>query len=253
MEHDDSVLIVSDIQKSYGSNKVLKGVSFDVKQGEIFTILGPNGAGKTTLLKIIEQLIPKDKGSIELFGINPFKYKSKAKLLIGAQLQRGGFYPKLTLVKQLNFISSLYGVTVNPREYLERVNLWWHRKKYVEQLSGGLRQRFAICAALVHRPKLLILDEPTAALDVHERYNIWDLVFSLKEQGMTIILTTHYMREAQTLSDRLIILDNGVVKVIGRPQELIELLAESNYKPRFGSTLSIEDVYVSMTRSAYED
>jgi ABC-2 type transport system ATP-binding protein len=240
------ILEVSEVYKSYKNTQVLRGISFTVNRGEIFGILGPNGAGKTTLLSIIELLEGKTSGSIAICGKEISINQVLTKQLIGVQLQSNGFYPGLNLIAQLKFIASLYGAKINPQELLEFVNLWDFRYKKFEQMSGGQRQRFAICAALVNNPAILILDEPTASLDVPERYNIWDLVLRLKRMGKTILLITHYMNEAEALCEKLVIMRNGSIIARGTPEGLLNELKELGVKPKLGS-ISMEDVYLYYT------
>ena len=186
MAHPDNVVVVENIVKTYGKAKVVGGVSFAVKRGEIFGILGPNGAGKTTTLEMLEALRPIDGGSAVIDGIDVAKSPQKIKQAIGIQLQSTDFYDKLNLREQLKMFASLYNVKVNPDELLEKVQLTEKAKSYVEQLSGGQKQRFAIASALVNKPTVLFLDEPTTGLDPQARRNMWDLIKQIRTEGMKI-------------------------------------------------------------------
>ncbi len=203
-----NAISVKNLTKRYDGTKVVDGISFSVKEGEIFGILGPNGAGKTTTLEMLEALRPIDEGDVMIAGVDVKKDPKKVKEIVGIQLQSTTFYDKLTLREQLLMFASLYGTTIDVNSLLERVQLTEKAKSYVERLSGGQKQRFAIAAALVNTPKVLFLDEPTTGLDPQARRNLWDLIESIKQSGITIVLTTHYMDEAELLCDRLAIMDN---------------------------------------------
>ena len=234
----------------------LKGVDLTVNRGEIYGILGTNGAGKTTLLRILETLTKPTSGQVRIDGLDVVKHPYAVKRRIGVQIQQGqgGFYQNRSLLDLLAIFAKLYGVRLSlsrRKEMLEFVNLLTHRRKSINELSGGQRQRFAICAALVHNPPLLILDEPTAALDVNERRRVWELLKTLQADGKTILLTTHYMREAEVLCERISILDQGQIAVTGSPGELIEKLRLHDLQVEYGDALTIEDVYVYLTNGGH--
>lgn len=254
MAHPDNVVAVENLVKTYGKTKVVGGVSFAVKRGEIFGILGPNGAGKTTTLEMLEALRPIDGGSAVIDGIDVAKNPQKIKQAIGIQLQSTDFYDKLNLREQLKMFASLYNVKVNPDELLEKVQLTEKAKSYVEQLSGGQKQRFAIASALVNKPTVLFLDEPTTGLDPQARRNMWDLIKQIRAEGMTIIMTTHYMDEAEILCDRLAIMDMGKIITIDSPRNLIKALLGRGFKKKqVVEQANLEDVFIDLTGKAIRD
>lgn len=240
--------------KTYGETNVVDGVSFSVGGGEIFGILGPNGAGKTTTLEMLEALRPIDGGQATIDGIDVAKQPKKVKRIIGIQLQATSFYDKLNLREQLKMFASLYGTRVNADELLEKVQLIDKAKSYVEQLSGGQKQRFAIASTLVNTPKVLFLDEPTTGLDPQARRNMWNLIKQIRNEGMTIILTTHYMDEAEVLCDRLAIMDNGKILTTDAPHNLIQALLKRGFKKKqVVEQANLEDVFIDLTGKAIRD
>ena len=240
--------------KTYGGMNVVDGVSFSVGGGEIFGILGPNGAGKTTTLEMLEALRPIDGGQATIDGIDVAKQPKKVKRIIGIQLQATSFYDKLNLREQLKMFASLYGARVNADELLEKVQLIDKAKSYVEQLSGGQKQRFAIASTLVNTPKVLFLDEPTTGLDPQARRNMWNLIKQIRNEGMTIILTTHYMDEAEVLCDRLAIMDNGKILTTDTPHNLIQALLKRGFKKKqVVEQANLEDVFIDLTGKAIRD
>lgn len=242
------ILEVRDLRKTYGGKDVVKGISFNVKKGEIFGILGPNGAGKTTTLEMIEALRPIDAGSVTLAGLDVKTQAWKVKEIIGIQLQSSNFYDKLTLVEQLNMFASFYGTRVNAMELLAEVELTEKAKSYVEQMSGGQKQRFSIATALVNQPKVLFLDEPTTGLDPQARRHLWDLVQKIRDKGITVILTTHYMEEAELLCDRVAVMDAGEIIALDSPQKLIKQLLDRGFKkPQKVEQATLEDVFIDLT------
>ena len=229
-------------------------MSFEVKKGEIFGILGPNGAGKTTTLEMLEALRPIDGGVATIDGIDVAKKPKDIKNIIGIQLQSTAFYDKLTLREQLKMFGSLYGRTVDTEALLAKVQLTEKAKNYVEQLSGGQKQRFAIASTLVNNPKVLFLDEPTTGLDPQARRNLWDLIKEIRDEGITILLTTHYMDEAELLCDRLAIMDSGKIITIDTPHNLIQqLLARGFKKEQVVEQANLEDVFIDLTGKAIRD
>lgn len=249
-----SIIQVEKLVKIYSGKNVVNGVSFDVMEGEIFGILGPNGAGKSTILEMIETLRKIDSGKVTLDGIDVAKDPKKVKKIIGIQLQNTAFMEKLNLNEQLRMFASFYGVSINTRALLESVNLLEHAKKYPEQLSGGQRQRFAIASALVNTPRVLFLDEPTTGLDPQARRNLWELVQDIKKRGITVVLTTHYMEEAELLCDRLAIMDEGEIKVIDSPKNLIQALLDRGFKKtKVIQEADLEDVFIDLTGKELRD
>ena len=250
----EPIVKVDKLVKTYDENNVVDGVSFEVKKGEIFGILGPNGAGKTTTLEMLEALRPIDGGTATIDGIDVAKKPKDIKNIIGIQLQSTAFYDKLTLREQLKMFGSLYGRTVDTEALLAKVQLTEKAKNYVEQLSGGQKQRFAIASTLVNNPKVLFLDEPTTGLDPQARRNLWDLIKEIRDEGITILLTTHYMDEAELLCDRLAIMDSGKIITIDTPHNLIQqLLARGFKKEQVVEQANLEDVFIDLTGKAIRD
>ena len=248
------IIKVEGLTKRYGATTTVKGVDFSVKEGEVFGILGPNGAGKTTTLEMIEALRPIDGGTAILDGLDVAKQPGEVKKIIGIQLQATAFFDKLTLVEQLRMFSSLYDTTSNPDELLAEVQLTEKAKSYVEQLSGGQRQRFSIAAALVNQPRVLFLDEPTTGLDPQARRNLWELIESIKKRGVTIVLTTHYMDEAELLCDRIAIMDNGRIVTIDTPKNLVKALLKRGFtKKQKVEQANLEDVFIDLTGKDLRD
>ncbi len=242
------ILKVSDLRKSYNDKEVVSGVSFEVKRGETFGILGPNGAGKTTTIEMIEALRPIDGGLVVLDGIVVGDDPQMVKEIIGIQLQSSSFYDRLTLVEQLRMFASFYGTKVNPLELLDEVELRDKAKSSVEKMSGGQKQRFSIAAALVNKPRILFLDEPTTGLDPQARRHLWDLIRQIKKKGITVILTTHYLEEAELLCDRVAIMDKGKIIALDSPKNLIkDLLKRGFKKEQHVEQANLEDVFIDLT------
>ena len=217
---------VRDIQKSYGDLRAVDGVTFEVGYGEFFGILGPNGAGKTTTLEIIEGLREPDGGEVGVLGLRPWPRNPALLPRIGVQLQATSFFERLTTREQLRTFADLYRVPAKRAdEMLEVVGLTSSAATRTEKLSGGQAQRLSIACALVHRPDVLFLDEPTGALDPQARRNLWDLLRAIAAEGHTIVLTTHHMDEAETLCQRVAIMDHGKILQIGAPAALVRGLA----------------------------
>lgn len=242
------ILEVKNLVKVYDDKKVVNGINFSVKKGEIFGILGPNGAGKTTTLEMIEALRPIDGGSASIDGIdvasNPYKVRS----IIGVQPQSPAFQDKSRLSELIEMFASAYGEKVNIKEFLDDVNLGEKANSYVENLSGGQKQRFSIAAALVHSPKVFFMDEPTTGLDPQARRNLWGLVRQVRDKGISVILTTHYMDEAEQLCDRVAIMDSGNIIALDTPQKLIkDLLKRGFRKEQRVEQANLEDVFIDLT------
>ena len=217
-----ATISVTEVRKSYGDTRAVDGVSFDVQPGEFFGILGPNGAGKTTTLEIIEGLRKADGGEIRVFGESPWPRNPRLLPRIGVQLQASSFFERLTAREQIRTWASLYGVSNKKAdEMLETVGLGDKGSTPIEKLSGGQAQRLSIACALVHGPDLVFLDEPTSGLDPQARRNLWDLLRSINDQGHTVVLTTHYLDEAEILCDRVAIMDHGKILQIGPPAALV--------------------------------
>ena len=220
----DEAVRVEGLVKRFGSLTAVDEISFDVRRGEIFGILGPNGAGKTTTLEIIEGLQPPTQGSVTVLGLNVLKQAAKVKARIGVQLQSSAYHDYLTLKEILALLASFYPKGESPDGLLEQVGLLDKANTRVNQLSGGQKQRFTVAASLVNDPELVILDEPTTGLDPQARRNLWALVRDIHRRGVTVVLTTHYMEEAEALCHRLAIMDRGRLLALDAPRALINQL-----------------------------
>ncbi|MGO4695840.1 ABC transporter ATP-binding protein [Paenibacillus sp. 2TAB26] len=220
------VLEVRNLQKSFGSVSAVAGISFTVEAGEVFTIIGPNGAGKTTTLEMIEGLQNPDAGQIEFGPLNWTKNSEQIKVSIGVQPQSSALFDLLTVEENLDLFATFYPKSRPAAEVLEMINLTDQRSKQVRKLSGGQKQRLAIGLAMINDPTIIFLDEPTTGLDPQARRNIWDIILKLKELGKTTILTTHYMEEAEKLSDRVCIVDQGKIVTLDTPAALIDRLTK---------------------------
>ena len=221
-----AAISVRDLRKSYGSLRAVDGVTFEVEPGEFFGILGPNGAGKTTTLEIIEGLREPDSGEVSVLGMSPWPRNPALLPRIGVQLQASSFFERLTAREQLRTFADLYGVPARRAdEMLDVVGMADVAGTRTEKLSGGQAQRLSIACALVHRPEVLFLDEPTGALDPQARRNLWDLLRGIAAEGHTVVLTTHHMDEAETLCQQVAIMDHGKVLQTGPPAALVRELA----------------------------
>jgi len=250
----EALLEIKNLRKSYGDFEAVKGVSFSVKKGEVFGILGPNGAGKTTTLEMIEGMRPITSGTALIDGLDVAKQPYVVKERIGIQLQASAFFPNLTLVELLNLFNDLYAETSDAMELLKEVELAEKARSKVKDLSGGQKQRFSIATTLVNKPVAVFLDEPTTGLDPQARRNLWDLVQQIKKKGTTVILTTHYMEEAQVLCDRVAIMDEGKIIAIDTPTALINQLLGRGFKPKHVvAPATLEDVFIDLTGKALRD
>ena len=218
-----NIIEVKKLTKRYDTVTAVDGISFEVCEGEIFGILGPNGAGKTTTLEMIEGLKSISSGRVSLGGFDVARETDKVKALIGVQLQSSSFFDGLNLVELLKTFASLYNRRVNALELLREVQLEDKATAQVVELSGGQKQRFSIAAALVNDPKVLFLDEPTTGLDPQARRNLWQLILSINKKGKTIVLTTHYMDEAELLCDRIAIMDHAKIIKLDSTANLLKL------------------------------
>jgi ABC-2 type transport system ATP-binding protein len=248
------IISVKNLKKYYGNFAAVKDISFDVYEGEIFGLLGPNGAGKSTTLEIIETLRDKTSGEVIVDGINLDKSPNDIKKIIGVQLQTSGFYPGLTLIELIHLFGGLYNQPVNPTELLKLVNLEDKAKNKFKELSGGQKQRFSIATTLINKPKIIFLDEPTTGLDPQARRNLWDLIKNIRDKGTTVIITTHYMDEAEQLCDRIAILDEGKIISLDSPDKMIDDLVASGFeKPKQVKAANLEDVFIHLTGKEMRD
>jgi ABC-2 type transport system ATP-binding protein len=243
-----NIITVDNLVRNYGDFTAVDGISFQVAKGEIFGLLGPNGAGKTTTLEILETLREKTSGEVEIAGLSLDREPHRIKSIIGVQLQSAEFYEGLNLREIIRLFAGFYGAQVDPLALLEKVGLASKAKAFVPQLSGGQKQRFSIATTIIHNPQVIFLDEPSTGLDPQARRNVWDLILHLKGQGRTIVLTTHYMDEAEILCDRVGLMDNGRILKLDRPDSLInELLNKGFSKDVAVRQATLEDVFLDLT------
>jgi len=243
-----AIVSVRELQKHYGDIHAVRGISFEVLQGEIFGLLGPNGAGKTTTVEILEGLRKADGGVAIVDGIDVSKEPAKAKERVGVQLQQSAFPENFTAKETVELFALCYGVTVDAMALLEEVDLADKAGQRQEKLSGGQRQRLSIATALVNKPRVLFLDEPTTGLDPQARRNLWELVRGIRQSGTTVFLTTHYMDEAEVLCDRVAVMDHGEIIAMDPPRTLITaLLGRGFTKPMIQQQATLEDVFLDLT------
>ena len=249
-----AIIQVTDLVKHYDNFIAVKGISFEVYEGEIFGILGPNGAGKTTTLEIIEILRPKTSGKVIVGGIDLDKDPMGIKNIIGVQLQAAGYYPNLNLKQIIDLFSGLYNKETDAMALLDKVNLRDKAKNKFKELSGGQKQRFSIATTLINEPRIIFLDEPTTGLDPQARRNLWDLIKQLRDNGATVVLTTHYMDEAEELCERVAIVDSGTIIALSTPSELIDnLLASGFTRKKEVKAANLEDVFLNMTGKEWRE
>ncbi len=250
-----SVIEVKDIKKKYGEVVAVSGVSFSVEKGEVFGLLGPNGAGKTTTVEMLEGITKIDEGEAFIEGIKVSQNNHTLQNIIGVSLQSNNFFDDLSLAEILSLFASFFNIKINPKEYLEEVTLVEKSKTKFKEISGGQKQRFTIALALVNNPKVLFLDEPTTGLDPQSRRHLWDIVEGLKEKGKTIILTTHFMDEAERLADRVAVMDSGKILKMGTPTELIQDLIKTGFKKKIvaDERANLEDVFIDLTGKNLRD
>ena len=250
----EAILKVKNLKKVYDGEAAVDGISFEVNKGEIFGILGPNGAGKTTTLEMIETLRTIDAGKIIVDGLNVAEKPNEVKQIIGVQPQTAAFQDKQKLSEIIEMFAAAYGERVNAKEFLDDVDLGEKANDFAEQLSGGQRQRLSIAAALVHNPKVFFLDEPTTGLDPQARRNLWDLIRMVRDKGVTVIMTTHYLEEAELLCDRVAIMDNGKIIALDKPHNLIKQLLKRGFKKEVVvEQANLEDVFIDLTGKALRD
>ena len=253
-----SIIKANNLVKTYkdstDSNKYIKavdGVSLSINAGEIYGILGPNGAGKTTTLEMLEGLKDIDEGTALINSINVSINPYQVKQVIGVQLQANEYFDNMSLYELLNLFSALYSLSNDPMELLNKVNLADKANAKTNELSGGQKQRFSIACALVNNPLVLFLDEPTTGLDPQAKRSLWDLVLDLNKIGMTIVLTTHNMEEAQILCQRIAIMDYGKIIAEDTPQNLILQYAPDKQREIISGNM--EDVFIALTGHGLRD
>ncbi len=244
----DPVIIANDIRKKYEDIDAVNGISFQVRRGEIFGMLGPNGAGKTTTVEILEGMRNADSGEAVIDGINVKKDPTSVKSIIGVQLQQNAFFDNLKLSEIVGMYAQLYETKVDSVEVLSRVGLEGRKNSKYAQLSGGQKQRLSIAVALVNDPVILFLDEPTTGLDPQARRQVWALVKKIRDDGATIVLTTHYMEEAEEPCDRIAVIESGKIIAIDTPNALIDQLLATGFKPEKRlREATLDDVFLNLT------
>ncbi len=251
----DPILQVSDLRISYGDFQAVKNIQFEVRAGEIFGLLGPNGAGKTSSLSAVEGLLKPDSGRIRVAGYDVFTHAREAHANMGVQLQSTSFQPELTVSEIIRLYAGVHGLRLSDQrmsEILGNIQLGEAGAKRFGQLSGGQQQRVSLTIALLHEPSLVLLDEPTTGLDPQSRRQLWTRMESLRSAGHAILLTTHSMEEAESVCDRIAIIDHGEVIATGTPQELIDLHRQD---PEVISVsrkgrITLEDVFIGLTGTA---
>jgi len=243
-----TIISVKNLVKNYGSFQAVKGISFDVYENEIFGMLGPNGAGKSTTLEVIETLREKTSGEVVVDGHDLDKEPGEIKKIIGVQLQTSGYYPGLNLVDLIELFCGLYNKDMEPMELLQMVNLTEKAKSKFKELSGGQKQRFSVATTLINDPKIIFLDEPTTGLDPQARRSLWELIRTIRSRGTTVIITTHYMDEAEYLCDRVAVIDSGKIIALNSPDQMIDDLVASGFeRPKEVKKANLEDVFIHLT------
>lgn len=229
---------ISDLSKSYGSIKAVQGLSLDIYKGEIFALLGPNGAGKTTTIEILEGYRTRDRGEVSVLGFDPQKHAelNRLKQRMGVMLQQSSIYQIIRVGEAIKLFASYYNNPADTDELIKLVGLQDHTRSVFKDLSGGQKQRMGLALALVGNPDIVFLDEPTASMDPQARIQTWEIIKRLKERGVTVLLTTHYMEEAQRLADRVAIIDHGVLIALDTPDALAQHLGgdEISFKAQQG-------------------
>lgn len=244
----EPIISVQGLVKKYGNFTAVDGISFEVMEGEIFGFLGPNGAGKSTTLEIIETLREKTAGKIIVDGLDLDKDPLEIKKRIGVQLQTSGYYPGLNLVQLIEMFAGLYNKKVDPMALLASVNLQDKAKNKYKEMSGGQKQRFSIATTLINDPRIIFLDEPTTGLDRQARRNLWELILDIRKKGTTVIITTHYMDEAEILCDRVAIVDSGKIIKLATPNQLIDELLDMGFvREKEVKMANLEDVFLHLT------
>ena len=248
------IITVRNLFKKYDALEAVKGISFEVFEGEIFGLLGPNGAGKTTTLEIMETLRKKTGGEVLIDGKNVDQDANGIKQIIGVQLQAAGYYPSLTLLELIDLFSGLYNIPVDHQKLLMMVGLEDKARSKYKELSGGQKQRFSIATTLINQPKIVFLDEPTTGLDPQARRNLWDLIRQVRDKGATVVITTHYMDEAESLCDRVAVMESGKIIALDSPDNLIDQLIASGFdRKKEVKKANLEDVFLSLTGHEWKD
>ena len=248
MEPTPAVISVADLRKSYGELRAVDGISFEVGKGEVFGLLGPNGAGKTTTVEILEGLNKSDSGEVRVLGLDPDRDATQLKERIGVQLQTAALYPNLTVVELINVFRSFYKHSLPTSQLISEYGLEERKTGLTKELSGGQRQRLSVALAMVNDPELIFLDEPTTGLDPQARRSLWDRVAALKAEGRTVVMTTHYMEEAEQLCDRVAIMDHGRILELGT----VDAVVSGHFKERsvrFATLPAFDDAHLAQLRA----
>jgi ABC-2 type transport system ATP-binding protein len=239
------------VAKRYGSTTAVANLDLDVARAEVLALLGPNGAGKTTTVEMCEGFLKPDAGTIEILGLNPVADNAQVRARIGVMLQGGGAYPAARAGEMLELVASYAAHPLDPQWLMETLGLTEAARTTYRRLSGGQQQRLALACAVVGRPELVFLDEPTAGMDAHARIVVWDLINSLRSDGVTVVLTTHQLTEAEELADRIVIIDHGVAVATGTPAELMRSGAENQLRFRAPRMLDLS-LLVSALPESYQ-
>src|SRR5579885_3584113 len=249
MQNNKTVIRIQDLYVSYGEVKAVKGVSFEIYEGECFGLLGPNGAGKTTTLSCLEGLKKPDSGTIMVEGLDAVSDSVKIKQMMGVQLQDTTLFPDLTCTELVELYASFYNVFLNRKQilsYLEKFDLQEKARSRAKELSGGQRQRLALALAVAHDPRIVVLDEPTTGLDPQARRGIWDSIRQMQREGRTVILTTHYMEEAEVLCKRIGIIDHGKILALDTPHALTSSVGEAS---TLSADIELEDKHIEQVKA----
>jgi ABC-2 type transport system ATP-binding protein len=239
------------VAKRYGSTTAVANLDLDVARAEVLALLGPNGAGKTTTVEMCEGFLKPDAGTIEILGLDPVADNAQVRARIGVMLQGGGAYPAARAGEMLELVASYAAHPLDPQWLMETLGLTEAARTTYRRLSGGQQQRLALACAVVGRPELVFLDEPTAGMDAHARIVVWDLINSLRSDGVTVVLTTHQLTEAEELADRIVIIDHGVAVATGTPAELMRSGAENQLRFRAPRMLDLS-LLVSALPESYQ-
>jgi ABC-2 type transport system ATP-binding protein len=252
----EDVIRVEGLRKVYGELVAVDGISFEVAKGEVFGLLGPNGAGKTTTVEVLEGLRQPDGGSVSVLGVDVVQSPDMVKPRIGVSLQNAALYPKLTVIELLELFATFYPASRSPDELIELMDLGEKRRSRTQDLSGGQRQRLSVALALVGDPELVFLDEPTTGMDPAARRALWDVIRGLQSEGRSVLLTTHYLEEAEILCDRIAIMDHGRILELGTVTELVDRRFHER-AVRFDAIEGLEDARLQtmpgVTSIAHED
>ena len=225
-------VLLRGVSKRYGSTTAVSELDLDVQTAEVFALLGPNGAGKTTTVEMCEGFLKPDDGRIEILGLDPVVDNAEVRARVGVMLQGGGAYPAARAGEMLDLVASYAADPLDPKWLLDTLGLTESARTTYRRLSGGQQQRLALACAVVGRPELVFLDEPTAGMDAHARIVVWELIDALRRDGVTVVLTTHQLTEAEELADRILIIDHGVAVGTGTPAELMRSGAENQLRFR---------------------